>query len=161
MTDGGESERGRSGYSRGFTLRSFSLSLLGILLMSLVMMFTGGVTRTGGAIGTETLSTTAVWMIIALTASGGFSFAAFRLRLLSKAEMYCVLTATLIAGPLIGHGFWRMMFSTLSGIAISANFELIDAFPDKLWPHGPNLTAGILRDSNPHNVSVKAGRVTW
>jgi hypothetical protein len=159
MTDGGES--GGPGYLRGITLRSVSLSLLGILLMSLIMMFTGGVTRTGGAIGAETLSTTAVWMIIALTAASGFSFAAFRLRILSKAEMYCVLTATLIAGPLIGHGFWRMMFSSLSGIAISANFEFIDAFPKKLWPHGPNLTAGTLRNSNPDNVRVTAGRVTW
>jgi len=62
-----------------------------------------------------------------------------KLRLLSRAEVLCVLYAMLIAMPLMTQGFWHRFASITRTMPYDAQFSLLTAYSDKLWPHGKNL----------------------
>jgi hypothetical protein len=121
------------------------------------MNFSGGVLGVGEHIGAESVAITAVWVAVTLTFLGIVTLTVFNYRLVTRAEAFCILFAVLIASPLIAQGFWRMMFSRLSAIPISADFDIYDAYPSKLWPHGPNLTEGILENSEGQPVDLSGG----
>lgn len=157
-----ETEPEAASFHRAVTFRSLGISLLAMVVMFCVMVFTvaiAGVTTGGRSteLGEEVIAFTAIWTIVALTVAGAVLYAATRLRLLSRAELFFVFFTVFIGSPLMAHGFWNFMLSRVIGIPWSSDFEKLEAFPDKMWPHGPNLTAGLLEFEGNEQLAGKGG----
>ncbi len=50
--------------------------------------------------------------------------------------------AMLISAPLMTQGLWHRIVAIIATNPREADFEKLDAFNDKLWPHGPNMLEG-------------------
>jgi len=77
--------------------------------------------------------------------------------LLTRPELICVIYSMLIASPLMTQGFWHRFVSITSTIPRSGDFNKMDAFGDRFWPHGANLLDEALKPGN-SNIS---GDVVW
>jgi len=63
-------------------------------------------------------------------------------RLLTRAELLCVVYAMLIATPLMTQGFWHRFVSITATLPRERLiFPYLDQYPEQLWPHGVNLLA--------------------
>jgi hypothetical protein len=95
----------------------------------------------------------AVWAIIALL---GLNAAIAWLRrgrpLLSRSQLVLIACGVLMAGPLLTQGFWLRYIGTVTSLPRENQFWLIDALPDKLWPHGEDLLEGSLGEPRPVSV---------
>jgi len=83
-----------------------------------------------------------LWAFVLLTFLCALVFAVTRWRLLTRAELLCVLFATLMSAPLVSQGFWQRMVSASAILPRAGDFERLDMLPEALWPHGPNLLDG-------------------
>ncbi len=92
----------------------------------------------------QVLPVPAMAVLVLLVVLGGGLFTLFKTRLLTRAEMLCVVFAMFIAVPLMTQGFWHRFLGLISVPMRTASFDYLDAFNDNLWPHGPNLLAGRL-----------------
>ena len=142
---------------RGITLRSVSASLFAMAFIGSAINFVGAIAGFGGDYGTEALAITAIWVIVPLSLLGALFYRAMGWRMLTRPELFCILFSTLLASPLMAHGFWTFMLGRLATIPRSSDFEKLDAYPQKLWPHGSNLAAGKLEYSPGHDLSGKGG----
>jgi hypothetical protein len=66
---------------------------------------------------------------------GGFA-AAFKFRLLTRAELVCVAFAMMMAVPMMTQGFWHRFLGITSAPLRNASFDYLDAYHDNLW-HSP------------------------
>jgi len=122
----------------GITFTSLMAGLFAMLLMAMMIQFADVVL--GYPFTSEhTLALEALWVILLLVLVVAAGFALTRVRLLSRAELLCVLYALLIGAPLMTQGFWHRVVAVIATIPRSNDFDKMDAFPDNLWPHGPNL----------------------
>jgi hypothetical protein len=84
-----------------------------------------------------------LWVILLLV---GVNALVARLRsgrgLLNRTQLVLVAVGALMAAPLFSQGFWMRFVGTVTSYPRSNQFWVIDALPDKLWPHGANLLAG-------------------
>jgi hypothetical protein len=142
----------------GFTATSVCLSILAILAMCVFVQYCGahvGMTTAtsntappSGMGVDEALPIPAMIVFGVLLVVGSLCFALLRLRLLSKAELVCVLFSLLIATPMMGRGFWQNVVRYTNTLPVMGYFNCIDAMPPQLWPHGPNLLAGTIASNN-------------
>ena len=146
--------------ARAFTLRSVAATIFVMVVMATAVDFSGMIEGSARYFGSENLPFPAVGLFIALSVLSSVMFVLVRRRLLTKEELFCVLFASMIACPLMGYGGWRYIMGRTSTIPRSADFQKLDAFEDKLWPHGPNLTAGFL-DTPGHAVTAYEGGFQW
>lgn len=124
----------------GLTLRSIPAAILGMLF--LCGFYNGGRLLGSGLGGTGlALSAPAVGLLFALVGCSGFLFLAWRRHLLSRAELLTVFFAMLLTFPAM-HGVWFPLLRISSTITRGAEFERIDALPERLWPHGEDLLEG-------------------
>jgi hypothetical protein len=143
MSDRRAGQAGASG-ERGLTLRSLSMMVLVTLLSAVIATLSGVFDSANPLIGSEALAVPAMLvgvpllLVVALVGIGG------RFRLLSRAEMVCVLFAALIATPLMTMGFWRYQLSGLATVVRLSDWTKFEALPESLWPHGENLFRGML-----------------
>lgn len=140
----------------GITFRSGSILLLLMLLMAASKQYAEVILSIPYA-AEHTLSLPAVWVFLLFLAVAGGVCKAFRVRLLSRAEMVCVLYALLIAGPIMTQGVWHRLLSVTATLPKGADFAKIDALSDKMWPHGPNLLEGAMVS----NAVSEAKGVSW
>ena len=86
-----------------------------------------------------------VWAILMLV---GLNALVARLRrgpgIFSRVQLVLVACGALMAAPLLSQGFWMRFVGTVTSYPRENQFWVIDALPDKLWPHGANLLAGKL-----------------
>ena len=120
------------------------------------MVVMAGAINFGGSIdgafflfGEEALAIPALWMLIGLSLVSGLVFLATRRRLFNRAEMFFILFSCLIAAPLMSGGFWLHILGRTATIPKSADFEKLDAFNEKFWAHGPNISKGLLETALP------------
>jgi hypothetical protein len=86
-----------------------------------------------------------VWVILLLVGLNGLVAWMRRGKgLLSRAQLVLVACGALMAAPLLSQGFWMRFVGTVTSYPRENQFWVIDAMPDKLWPHGANLLAGKL-----------------
>ena len=131
----------------GLTAVSLTACLFGLLAMGMLIQFsdiTVGITFASE----HTLALPAVWVLAALLAVNAVFVALWRWRVLSRAELLCVLFCMLLAAPLMSQGFWHRVVSVLATNPRAADFEKLDAMNDRLWPHGRNLLGEALARSN-------------
>ena len=57
-------------------------------------------------------------------------------------------------------GFWRYLVPNVATFPRSENFEFLDAINPNLWPHGPNLTEGILTQPTVSGIETE-GSIRW
>jgi hypothetical protein len=150
----------KSSYARGFTVRSFLVSLFGIVTCTALVQFFECVEGSDAGFGGHALVIPALWIVIAFILASGLCFALARFRLLTRAELLVTLFALSLATPLTSSGFWTMMIGAIGTIPKTADFETYDAWPPKLWPHGPNLIENVFREANRSSL-ITEGTVVW
>lgn len=132
----------------GLTLKAVLASIFALLLMSvMIQYFEVVVLLTFPA--EHTLALPAIWTLILLSAIGGLFYLVTKTRLLTRPETLCVLFTMLLAAPIVTQGFWHRLAAIVATIPREADFARIDAYDDKLWPHGPELLDDVMTGKNP------------
>ena len=111
----------------GFTVRSVAIALLSMVVIGLFIHFVCVVDATNSTrlLGSGPVSIPSLMVFIPVFfIAAGLSIATHR-RFLTHAELLVILFSTLMAAPLMSHGFWRMMLSGVSTIARTSDFEKI------------------------------------
>ncbi len=145
-------------------VRVFVYSLL-MLLLTAVFIQLGGVlmgtvSETGRELGSSALSVPVFWAFLALLFFTVCLRTLARYELLTRAELLCVLFAGLMASPIMTVGFWRFIVPAVATFPRGEDFESLGAVNLNLWPHGPNLTEGILAQPVASGVETE-GNVQW
>ena len=93
-----------------FTFVSLAASLLAVLLITGLLQFAqlGGNTKT--YLAQDAVPGSAVLVILAFGLLSGLFLKAFRIRWLSREELYFVLVVSIVATPIMGRGFWMGFF---------------------------------------------------
>ena len=145
-------------------IRVLAGSILAIVLTAVAVeqggVIMGTATRGGQELGAMPLAIPAFWALILCFLLSILCRALGRFRLLNRGEQLCVLFAALMAAPLISVGFWRFLIPTVGSFPRSEDFRTIDTLHPKLWPHGPNLTEGLLRTPGSPQIETR-GKVRW
>ena len=115
---------------------------------------------TGQEIGAMALALPALWSFLLLFCLSTLALRYGRFILVTRAELLCVLFTVLLAAPLMSVGFWRFLIPSIATFPRSEDFVLFDTLNPKLWPHGPNLTEGILEAEGDERLETK-GEVRW
>ena len=131
-------------------------SLFGMLLMA-TMIQQGSVHLEMQAPGEFALSVPGMVILLGMLGLGLIWGHVGGGTLLTRPELICVLYSMLIASPLMTQGFWHRFVSITSTIPRSGDFKKMDAFGDRLWPHGADLLKGALSPTNPD----LSGDVAW
>jgi hypothetical protein len=144
--------------SPAITPRSIFATLLLTLVAAVVATFAG--ILDGGdnsALGSEALPVPALLAFLPLALVGGVTFGLGRTRLFTRAELVCVLFASMIATPLVTLGFWRYQLAGLSTVVRLADWTKLEALPAGLWPHGEDLFAEVLERREAGSVKTTGG----
>ena len=131
-----------------------------MILMAVMLVFGETIEGGGWFYGMHILPIPAIIAFLTLLFLLVLAYGAFRVSILSKAELLCVLFCLLTAAPIMSMGFWTNFIWLSSTIPSQGDFEKLDAINDKLWPHGPNLLNNAFGD--PKNPELHAqGDVQW
>ncbi|MCX5660326.1 MAG: hypothetical protein NTW19_11475 [Planctomycetota bacterium] len=144
----------------GFTPRSVAASLLCMLLMGMHLQMVEVLLADSSAEAEHALPLPAMLVFVGLLLLAGGVWWLARVAVLSRQEMLCVLFSMLIAAPIMTQGMWHRFVGLISATPRYGHFDYIDTLNDKLWPHGPNLTAGALDQSNTAALAIQ-GDITW
>jgi len=139
----------------GMSPAAWLAALLGMLAMGILIQYSDLTVAVPFA-SEHTLALPAIWVLAALLALGGVFFRLTGWRLLTRAELLCVLFCMLISAPLMSQGFWHRIVAILATHPRLEEFENLDAVNDRLWPHGQNLAAGAFDRENPA-LAVEGG----
>lgn len=151
----------KKSYLPGITLRSVFASLFSMVVMG-AMIFIGQVME-GSCVsfGEHALPVPALIVFVGLSLVCGGIFALTRFRVLTRAELLCIMFAMFMALPIMTQGFWRRAVSVTATLTrTTGDFERIDSLSDRLWPHGPNLLIGGLDKENAEQLEID-GAVIW
>lgn len=135
----------KQGHLPGVTPRSVAASIFCMVLLGMIAQFTE-VTElaTGNWISHHPLSMTAILLTIVMLMSSALVWRVSRICLFSRPELLCILFSMALAAPIISQGFWQRIITTSGTLPRTSDFKKMDAFSDKLWPHGPNILEGAL-----------------
>lgn len=144
----------------GVTIQSIAAILFGMLLMVVVLVFGETIEGNGWHYSMHAIAIPAAVVFLGLCGLAVILYWLFGIRLLTRGEMVCVFFSLLMAAPIMGLGFWTNFIWLSSTFAVQGDFKKLDMVSDRLWPHGPNLLAGVLE--NPDAESVRThGDVQW
>lgn len=121
-----------------FTLRAALASVLAMLGSAVLVNYVHVVLAAHWP-GEHAYIIPGLWVFLGIFAICALAFAVFKLRLLTRPELLCVLYTVLLSGPMMSQGFWHRVVSISSTIPRTNDFAKIDAFSDKFWPVGPNF----------------------
>lgn len=150
----------KSKFSPGLTWRSLCATLLCLLVLGMGIQYAEVIQAYGGAPAEQAVAIPAVVVMILLLAILWAGTRVVRRQLMTRQELLCVLYAMIIATPMMTQGMWHRFFGLIAATPREGNFQYIDAFNDKLWPHGPNLLEGALSHGKDGLAGVQ-GAVTW
>jgi hypothetical protein len=143
----------------GLTPGSLFAGLLAMLLLSIVTHYAEVIL--GIAFPAEhSLALPALWVFMFMLLIVGVVKLVARVGLLTRQERLCVLYAMLIAAPLLTQGFWHRIIAIVATNPRAGDFEKMDAFNDKLWPHGPNVVEGLLSKEQADRL-IFSGNYSW
>jgi hypothetical protein len=115
-----------------------------MLLAGMYTQYSEVILSEGHALAEQVLPISAMAVMLLLLLVGGALYGIHRTRLLTRAEMLCVVYTMLFAIPLMTQGMWHRFVAIISSTPRTASFEYMDAYHESLWPHGPNLAADAL-----------------
>ncbi len=143
----------------GLTPSSVAAGLFGMLLTAIGTQYFEIVISLG-FLSEHTLAIPAIWAMILITLISSMAWITARFRLLTRAEMLCVVFMMLISAPLMTQGFWHRVVAVIATNPRESEFGRLDAMNDKLWPHGPNLLGEMLSEKKRATVATQ-GNVKW
>ena len=147
-------------YQPGITAGSLAAILFGMLVGGMLLQWEEVVVRLDSFSGEHTIPFPPMIVLLVLIGLGAAAARFLKFRLLSRAELLCVLYALLLATPLMTQGFWHRFMSLTATLPRDAKlFQQMDAYSDKLWPHGANLIEEKLAETNREELQVR-GTVT-
>jgi hypothetical protein len=149
-----------SSFSPGITWRSLCATLLCMLLMGMFIQYVEVIQSNSAVPAEQAVSIPAVVVLVFLLALVGLGALATRRQWMTRPELLCVLYAMVIATPIMTQGMWHRFVGLIAATPREGNFKYMDAFNDKLWPHGPNLLQGVL-DEGQAGPAVVQGKVKW
>lgn len=129
-------------YIPGVTPRSLVATILSMLLAGMYVQYSMVILGECYRITESAIPIPAMMVLIGLLLLTGIIGVLFKTRILTKAELVCIAFSTLIAVPMITQGFWHRFLGITSAPFRNGSFDYMDAFNDKLWPHGPNMLEG-------------------
>jgi len=142
----------------GLTVGSLLAGVFCTLLLGIIIHY-AEVILSLAAPAEHALALPVIWIFGLLLLVVGVVKVVGRVTLLNRAERLCVLYAMLIAAPLMTQGFWHRFVAIIASNPRAADWSKMDAFNDKLWPHGPNLVEGMLAKARAQDVTLTGG--TW
>jgi len=145
-------------YHPALTPKSLLASIFAMLAMGMLIQYSDVIVGVSFA-SEHTLALPAIWVFVPILFLSAAFFLLTRVRLLTRAEMLCVMYSMLISAPIMTQGFWHRFVAIIATNPRMADFDKLDAMNDKLWPHGPNLLQNALRPDNPA-LSVE-GSCRW
>lgn len=151
--DGGE------GMQSGMTPRALVATVLCMLLAGMYTQYSMVILGEYYMIPEAAMPIPAFNAILLLLLLVGVFGALFKVRILTKAELVCVMFATVMSVPLMTQGFWHRFIGVTSAPLRNNSFDYIDAYSDTFWPHGPNILADALEAAAGERVQPDG--VTW
>ena len=146
-------------YVPGITLPSVMASVFALLVMAILIQYAEIIVGLSYP-AEHTLAIPGMVVFLCISLLGGLFYVTVRARLLTRAERLCVMYTILIAAPLMTQGFWHRIVSITATIPRMGDFKKIDAFSDRLWPHGENLVKDGLSHAHRDALALQ-GNVTW
>ncbi len=125
-------------FAPAFTLRSAIASVFAMLGTAVLINYIH-VILVAHTPGEHSLVIPGLWVFLAIFGVCALAATLFKLRLLTRPELLCVLYTILLSGPMMSQGFWHRLVAISTTIPRTGDFAKMDAFSDKLWPVGPNL----------------------
>jgi hypothetical protein len=153
-----EKASGSDGMIPGITPRSLVASLLCMLLAGIYTQYSMVIVAENNQSPEMILPVPAMAVLLLLVIVGGVLYRLFKARMLTHAELLCVVFSMFIAVPIMTQGFWHRFLGLTTSPLRNASFDYLDAYNENLWPHGPNVMDGVL---TPDNVKAGEGRLTW
>ncbi|HHH76293.1 MAG TPA: hypothetical protein ENL03_04645, partial [Phycisphaerae bacterium] len=148
-------------YVRGITGVSLVAILFALVLAGVLLQWDVITLNTHSFSAEHTVPMPLMVVLVLLVLVCGAVWALAKVRLLSKAEMLCVVFAMMIAIPLMTQGFWHRFIGITATIPQDpVMFQYQGRFPDKLWPHGPNILENAFEKDNTTGRTIN-GNVTW
>lgn len=141
----------------GLTPRSLFAIILCMLLAGVYTQFAEVIMDNRYAPAEQVLPITGMSVLILILFFTGIIYALTKFRLLNRAEMFCILFSLLISVPMMTQGMWHRFVGLISHIPRAERFAYIDAFNDKLWPHGKN----VLFDRLKKGEGIEKGNISW
>ncbi|MBC2602541.1 DUF6785 family protein [Puniceicoccus vermicola] len=129
-----------SKFAPAFTARSLVASIFAMLASAILINYVH-VVLVASSPGEHALVIPGLWVFLAMVGLGAIFFTLFKVRILSRPELLCVLYAILISGPMMTQGFWHRIVAISSTIPRTGDFAKMDAYSDNFWPSGANLLA--------------------
>ena len=149
-------------YAPGITLRSAAACLCAMLVMGIQVQYVEVILADSSAAAEQSLPLPAISTLLVLLAAAGALYALRRWSILTRAEILCVLFSMLIAAPIMTQGMWHRFIGLIASTPRTNSFSYMDAYSDKLWPHGPNLLEGAFaQPASPADVPSPGRRPTW
>lgn len=129
-------------FVNGITLRSVLASLVCMFFAALYTQYSAVYITEHWQIAECAIPIPAVMVVLALTLIVGAIALLFKIRILTKAELLCVMFATLMSVPMATQGFWQRFVSIITAAPRIQSFDFMDSYSEKLWPHGRNILEG-------------------
>ncbi len=155
----------RTSYDRGFTIRSFLLAFLCLVILSAIIN-TYEIADGSGYF--ESVSTSifalpvpALMVFTVLTLIASALFLLTRIRFVTRNEMLFIFLTLFIAAPFMSLSFWTRAIGTMGYYAQRNHFEKIDALNPKLWPHGQNIIKDAFQQNENEFQIETVGNVEW
>ena len=139
----------------GITFRSLCASVFAMLVMGMHVQLIEVVLADGSAQAEQSLPISAMIVFIGFAVACGLVRWASKHALLTRQELLCVFFTMLISAPMMTQGMWHRFVGLISSPPRTASFGYLDAYSDKLWPHGPNLVEGALDESNKAALAMR------
>jgi hypothetical protein len=137
---GWDMKHNRDRNQSGLTPASLLAIVLALVLCGVLTQWEEVVVGMNSFYAEHSVPLPAVTVLILFTVLGALVWRLGRMRLLSRAELLCVLYAMLIAIPLITQGFWHRYLSVTATLPREPKkFGYLSTYSDDLWPHGANL----------------------
>ena len=146
-------------YVPAVTLPSVLASVLALLATAVLVQYAEVLVRIAYP-AEHTLAIPAIVVFLAISLLGGGFYLIRRRQLLTRPELLCVLYSLLLGTPLMTQAFWHRIVAITATIPRTGDFKKIDAFSDKLWPHGENLIADGFAAAHRGDLQAK-GSVVW
>ncbi len=130
-----------SKFAPAFTLRSAVASVFAMLTTAILINYVH-VVLVAHSPGEHALIIPGLWVFLGILGMAALFHRLFRLRILSRPELLCVLYSILLSGPMMSQGFWHRVVSISATIPRTGDFAKMDAFSEKFWPAGANVLSG-------------------
>jgi hypothetical protein len=162
MSSGSNSGDQKGAYKRGLTLRSFFVSIFGLMLTGIWINYSTIYTQGAAQYGENSPPIVGVLVILIVMAVSGLIFMIRKPLRLSSAELICVYAGLLVGAPLMCQGMWHRMYGLMIAIPHQADFKSYESLPIRMWPHGKNLIVnGRFLEGQKGFTLTGNGKLTW